>query len=645
MKLTFLGTRGGTKITSKLHKNNSAIRLETHDKTILLDFGASWQGKLKFINPDYIWISHVHLDNALGLKGEETSIPVFMSKGINDKLLENQFPLKNCQIVKDNFKFGSIKAQEISNGLVIETDEGKIGYFPDASDIPDKSILEGLSIYIGDGSSLTKDIVKNVKKKKIGHKSMITQLKQTPTTKIIFTNFGEEAIEMKHEELVEKISELGEKFCPDVSVEIALDNSTFGIPSKTIANPIFNREETLSNYLGSKRQFVNAIMKYIPKGTKTLLDPTCGSSHVLIEATKHGIQIIGNDLCPLAYFYSSGIFQGEKFGESDVKTFLSSPPVSGWLSKSELKRPEKLESKRLIDGLMVGAYKRFSERKQKTALAAMSLLLQHYFRGFAAFISEEEPYSREQILGDLSKAIKDVNELIGEVGGKGKIFNKNIFSETIPQADVIYFDPPYFPAGPQEAINYFKHYVHANSVLMQKKFEEKDPTKEDIINFLPKLADKTNLLIVSTSSPSAINWETELSKLKKNVKRIGISKTSTGSQPQGERANPTIAQEVKENLFCASDSEVKTFERLEKFLFKVESYDLGRIDDKQLENDLKLVAMKWGSVLQGEKTEFENKEEYLDFAEHIMEEVLKRGKITFHPEYRIREGKVQLTEK
>jgi len=463
-------------------------------------------------------------------------------------------------------------------------------------------------------------------------------------TKIIFTHFGKEAIGMKHEKLVQKVSELAKKFCPDISVEVALDNSTFGALSKPVKKSESSQEETLSNYLGSKRQFVNTILKYIPKDTKTLLDPTCGSSHLLIEAAKHGIQIIGNDLCPLAYYYSAAIFQGQKFDETDLKNFINSPPVSGWLSKSELKRPEKLESKRLIDGLMLGAYKKFSKGKQKTALGAMSLLLQHYFRGFAAFISEEEPYSKEQVHNDLSKCIKDINELIGEVGGKGKIFNKNIFSETIPGADVIYFDPPYFPAGPQEAINYFKHYVHANSVLMQKKFEEKDPTKEDIINFLPKLASKTNLLIVSTSSPSAINWGRELSKLKKNVKMIGISKSSTGSQPQGERANPVTARNVKEHLFCASDSEIKTFERLEKLLFKVESYDLSKIDDTQLENDLRLVAIKFSNILQGKKTEFKNEKKCLDFAEHIMEEALKRGKITFRPKYKIINGKAEILE-
>lgn len=185
MKLTFLGTRGEAEKSSKFHKNNSAIRLETHNKVILLDFGASWQGKLKFVNPDYIWISHAYPDHALGLRGEKTKIPVFMSKETSGRLPEKKFPLENRQVVKGNFKFGSIKAREISvnhsskapmSGLTIETDEGKIGYFPDVLDVPDKSIFKELSIYIGDGSSLTRDIVRTTKGKRVGHASMITQM-------------------------------------------------------------------------------------------------------------------------------------------------------------------------------------------------------------------------------------------------------------------------------------------------------------------------------------------------------------------------------------------------------------------------------------------------------------------------------------
>jgi len=344
------------------------------------------------------------------------------------------------------------------------------------------------------------------KYKKVGRRwvQRTKQLARKPVEKIIFTHWGSEAIGMKPEILAKKMYELSQEHCPDIPVEIAINNMNVGPPRKREPGERAFEEETLSNYLGSKKKFVKHIFKFIPPNTKTLFDSMCGSSHVLIEAAKRGIRVIGNDFSPLAFLYSSGIFQGSKFTDEDMEKFKSFPSVSGWLSNSKLKRPSNPESKKLIDGLVLGSWKRFSGDKRRTALAAMSLLFQHYFRGFQAFISEEEPYSRKQILGDLTKCVKDVNELIGEVGGKGRIFSRNVLNEGIPKADVIYFDPPYFPGGGKDSIKYFNHYYIANSTLMQKAFKPNDPTKEDIVKFLPKLARSTKLLIVSCASPVAI---------------------------------------------------------------------------------------------------------------------------------------------
>lgn len=185
MKLTFLGTRGEVEKTSKLHRSHSAVRLQTHGKSILLDFGISWQDKLKFAGrPDYIWLSHAHPDHAFGLRNERIEIPVFMTKETSERLPENKFPFLDRQVVKGSFKFGSIQAREIpvkhstvapTSGLIVDTDQGKIGYFPDVLDIPGKSVLRGLSIYIGDGSSLTRNIVRTVNGK-VGHASLATQM-------------------------------------------------------------------------------------------------------------------------------------------------------------------------------------------------------------------------------------------------------------------------------------------------------------------------------------------------------------------------------------------------------------------------------------------------------------------------------------
>ncbi|TES86479.1 hypothetical protein E3J95_01850 [Candidatus Aerophobetes bacterium] len=99
---------------------------------------------------------------------------------------------------------------------------------------------------------------------------------------------------------------------------------------------------------------------------------------------------------------------------------------------------------------------------------------------------------------------------------------------------------------------------------------------------------------------------------------------------------------MMENIFCASEGEILATKKLERFLFELEGYDPGKINDVQLGDDLRLCAAKWSSILSGKRTEFKDKEACLNFAERMMKEVLKRGKITFHPEYRIGAGKVKM---
>jgi len=157
----------------------------------------NYEGKIYSVNvPNHIiyvrrngkpvWSGNSHPDHCLGLKMEKTKIPVFMSKETSDRLPEDKFPLQDRRVVKDNFKFDSINAQEIPvghstkapmSGLIIETDEGKIGYFPDVLDIPNrKQVLRRLTIYIGDGSSLTRDIIRKIGGKHVGHVSIASQI-------------------------------------------------------------------------------------------------------------------------------------------------------------------------------------------------------------------------------------------------------------------------------------------------------------------------------------------------------------------------------------------------------------------------------------------------------------------------------------
>lgn len=144
--------------------------------------GLRWNLEIKEDNSYIVKGFPVH--NCFGLRGERVEIPVFMTKETSKRLPKDRFPFLDRRIVKDSFKFGSIQAQEVpvkhstvapTSGLIIHTDEGRVGYFPDVLNIPDKSVLRGLSIYIGDGSSLTRNIVRATNGK-VGHASCARQM-------------------------------------------------------------------------------------------------------------------------------------------------------------------------------------------------------------------------------------------------------------------------------------------------------------------------------------------------------------------------------------------------------------------------------------------------------------------------------------
>ena len=547
MKLIFLGTKAEGS-GRKSHKKSLALFLETNGKSLLLDFGTDWKEKLELFSPDYIWLSSPERGEGLGEK--ELEVPLWCLKGTltSAKCLP---PLGLPRQVEGSFFMESLSAQAVPiessknnnrhrlvSGLVLSTDIGEVGYFPDVRSSSDLEKLQNAQIFIGSGNYFLRD-----KEDKPSIKTQLAWLKKLGVKQAIFTNLGPELLAAKEKELRTQVYNLGVEV--GIEARVAYDGLMLEFKMAKIT-----QEESLSNYLGSKRRFTDKIMKCIPQGTKTLFDPMCGAGHVLIAAAKQGTRVIGNDLSPIAYLYLKGIFQGEKLAEN---AFDSAQGINGWLSRSGLKRPLQKESKQLIDGVIHHAWKDFSGGQKNTALSVCSLLLQTYFHSFAAFIQQHEPYSREQILGDLRTKVKDINALIEQAGGKGKIFCRNILKEEIPHSEVIYFDPPYFPVG-LENKEYFRHYRIPNSVLMQKDWSLPDPHKEDIVHFLSKLTAKTNHLIISTSSPSEIAWKRELIRLNSKVKIFYLAKVSTGAQPQGERANPVEARVVKELLIVAENS-------------------------------------------------------------------------------------------
>lgn len=67
-------------------------------------------------------------------------------------------------------------------------------------------------------------------------------------------------------------------------------------------------------------------------------------------------------------------------------------------------------------------------------------------------------------------------------------------------------------------------------------------------------------------------------------------------------------------------------------MFQLEGYDPSKPNDAQLADDWRLTCAKYATMASGGKTEFETIDECQEFATKVLEEILKRGKITFHPD-------------
>jgi len=235
MRLEFLGTRGEIKETSPRHRMHSALVIETRGKRILCDFGESW-AEADLPKCDYIWLSHAHPDHVGGLKGRELRQPIFMSKATDGALSHEEFPFEDRRVVEGDFRFGTIRAREVfvhhsikapASGLVLSTEIGKVLYFPDVLSIPNRDqVMANAQIYIGDGASIARDLVRRKNARVYGHASMRTQIgwcedASVPLT--IFTHFGKEAVEMGDRALRTQLVKFAEK----TRVQIAWDGREF----------------------------------------------------------------------------------------------------------------------------------------------------------------------------------------------------------------------------------------------------------------------------------------------------------------------------------------------------------------------------------------------------------------------------------
>lgn len=239
LRIAFLGTRGYIEESSRLHRMHSAVLLECEGKRLLLDAGQTWTGRLHELSPDWIAITHAHPDHSFAL-AEGTRVPVYVSAESYELL--KHYPVKSFRIFDagDVIRLGpfrvrpydvvhSIRAPAV--GFKIHASQTTFVYNPDIiSILQEAAVLRGVGLYIGDGASLTRPLVRRRGTLLFGHTTVRAQLKwcaRNHVPRAVITHCGKQIVEMGARELERQLCALTP---PGVGVCVAYDGLTLRLP-------------------------------------------------------------------------------------------------------------------------------------------------------------------------------------------------------------------------------------------------------------------------------------------------------------------------------------------------------------------------------------------------------------------------------
>lgn len=235
MKIIFLGTRGYLKIKSKRHNKHTSTLIINNNKKVMIDCGLDWSKKVYKIKPDAIVITHAHPDHSWGLK-EGSPCPVFATSQSWEimkkfKINDNQKNIIHPE-VKTNI-FGiifeafsvvhSIRAPAV--GYRISVNKKTFFYSGDLIYINNKKqALADCLLYIADGATINRPMVRKKDDQLFGHTTISTQLTWCQKENIpwaIITHCGTQIVKNDGRTINAKIQTLAKK--KGIKVQIAYD--------------------------------------------------------------------------------------------------------------------------------------------------------------------------------------------------------------------------------------------------------------------------------------------------------------------------------------------------------------------------------------------------------------------------------------
>lgn len=240
MIIEFPGTKGEIEEASSIHKYHSSLIIKERNTAVLVDFGVDYNPWLMKVvnNFSYILITHAHPDHYIWTVEKENriTIPVFLTietlnygkyYPLNYRIIERgkEYILKNFKITACDV-IHSLRCPAVAYKIKGARSESVVLYAPDILDFEDdkEKVLNGVDLFIADGSSLSANMVRRSGDKLFGHarvKTIAGWCKKYGVKELIITHCGKQIVTMDESELAEKLEEYSEG---KINIRVAHDD-------------------------------------------------------------------------------------------------------------------------------------------------------------------------------------------------------------------------------------------------------------------------------------------------------------------------------------------------------------------------------------------------------------------------------------